>query len=285
MQIDFIDTGYFKLDGGAMFGVVPRVMWEKANKPDENNLCTWAGRCMLIRHEGKVILIDTGMGDKQDAKFRSHFHPHGEKTLLSSLSELGVKPEDVTDVILTHLHFDHVGGATYRNAEGQIVTTFPNATYYSNEKHWAWARNPNAKESASFLEENLLPLYNSGQLEMLPIDGKKDFLFNSRISLRPLFGHTDAMMMPLIENDKGKRIAYCADLIPSVAHISMPWILAYDIRPLDTLAEKKRLLDDAVDEKMLLAFEHDPKIDLATVIKNERGRFKPVIDGAKDYLR
>ena len=274
MQIDFIDAGRFKLDGGAMFGIVPKVMWEKQNSPDESNLCTWAARCLLIRTGSRVILVDTGLGDKQDAKFRSHFHPHGEHTLLGSLKGLGIAAEQVTDVLLTHLHFDHVGGATRFSESGEIVTTFPNATYWSNDVHWAWAKNPNAKEAASFLSENIDPLKASGQLDMLAIKANKDFNWLPGITIRPVYGHTEAMMMPMIDLGGGRRFVYCADLIPSSAHIRLPWIIAYDIRPLQTLEEKTRLLEEAVSEAYTLSFEHDPLVDQGTVIRGKGGRIE-----------
>ncbi len=276
MQLDFIDAGRFKLDGGAMFGIVPQTMWASKNPPDADNLCTWAMRCLLIRTGGRVVLVDTGMGHKQDAKFRSHFHPHGEHTLLGSLADLGVQPADVTDVLLTHLHFDHVGGATRFDESRQIVTTFPNATYWSNDAQWAWAERPNAKEAASFLTENLAPLKVSGQLDMLPVKCDRDFDWLPGISLRPLYGHTEAMMMPMVELGGGRRFVYCADLMPSVAHVRLPWVLAYDVRPLLTLAEKERLLGEAVAEGYTLGFEHDPVYASAKLVADGGGRVSVV---------
>ena len=272
MQVDFVEAGYFKLDGGAMFGIVPRVMWAAKNPPDDNNLCRWATRCMLLRGGGRTILVDTGLGDKQDAKFRSHFHPHGPDDLLGSLARLGVEAGDVTDVLLTHLHFDHVGGATRFSESGEIVTTFPNATYWSNDAHWAWAEEPNQKEAASFLRENLEPLRASGQLDMLPVQRGRDYNWLPGVSLRALYGHTEAMMMPLVELDDGRRLTYCADLMPSSAHVRLPWIIAYDVRPLDTLAEKQRLIEETSAEGHVLAFEHDPVVSLAALSRDARGR-------------
>ncbi len=274
MQIDFIDAGYFKLDGGAMFGIVPRTMWESRNPPDARNLCTWATRCLLVRTGDRTIVVDTGLGDKQDAKFRSHFHPHGDRTLVGSLAVLGVAPADVTDVLLTHLHFDHVGGATRFDESGTIVTTFPNAVYWSNEAHWAWARAPNSKEAASFLPENLQPLQASGQLDFIPVSPGRDYAWLPGFSLRPLYGHTEAMMMPLLELDGGRRFAYLADLIPSAAHVRLPWIIAYDVRPLVTLEEKQRFLAEAIGEKYLCGFEHDPSLGLAQLDTDSRGRIE-----------
>lgn len=268
-----------------MFGIVPKVMWEKKNAPDDNNLCQWAARCLLIRDKGRVILVDTGLGDKQDEKFRSHFHPHGEQSLVGSLAALGVQPSDVTDVLLTHLHFDHVGGATRfeespaamrgssRTArDGKIITTFRNATYWSNDAQWASAMNPNAKEAASFLTENLAPLKASGQLDMLPIKAGKDLHWLPNVSLRPLYGHTEAMMMPMIDLGGGKRFTYCADLIPSSAHVRAPWIIAYDIRPLLTLKEKARFVEEAAVDGYMVGFEHDPVVGSAILVKDGKGR-------------
>ena len=274
MQIDFVHSGFFKLDGGAMFGIVPRVMWEKKNPPDDHNLCTWAARCLLVRDQGRIILVDTGLGDKQDQKFRSHFHPHGEQSLIGSLAALGVQPADVTDVLLTHLHFDHVGGATRFSESGEIVTTFPNATYWSNEAHWRWAENPNIKEAASFLTENLQPLKASGQLDMLPIEPGKDFHWLPNFTLRPLYGHTEAMMMPMLDLGGGKRFAYCADLIPSSAHVRQPWVLAYDIRPLVTLEEKARFVEEATQDGYSVGFEHDPAVALGQLVSSGLGRIE-----------
>ncbi|MFK8055616.1 MAG: MBL fold metallo-hydrolase [Saprospiraceae bacterium] len=276
MQVDFVHAGFFKLDGGAMFGIVPKVMWEKKNAPDKSNLCQWAARCLLIRDKGRVILVDTGLGDKQDEKFRSHFHPHGEQSLVTSLAQLGVKPEDVTDVMLTHLHFDHVGGATRFNEAGEIVTTFPNATYWSNDAQWNSAMNPNAKEAASFLTENLAPLKASGQLDMLPIKPGKDLNWLPNVTLRPLYGHTEAMMMPMIDMGGGERFAYCADLIPSSAHVRAPWIIAYDIRPLITLEEKARFVEEVAVDGYTIGFEHDPVVASARLVKNARGRIEVI---------
>lgn len=270
MKISTLETGFFKLDGGAMFGIVPKRMWQKLNPPDENNLCTWAMRCLLIEIDNRKILIDTGIGDKQDAKFRSHFEPFGEKTLLTSLAEKGLQPEDITDVLLTHLHFDHVGGAVKYDVNNNLVPTFPNAIYWSNEIHWNWALNPNEREKASFLKENFVPLREAGVVQF--IDIQKDGLeWLPGIQLRFVYGHTEAMMVPIIES-KGKTFVYCADVIASSYHIGMPYIMSYDIRPLLTLEEKERILNDAVANGHLLVFEHDPHTACATVKADERGR-------------
>ena len=286
MKLTVIETGYFKLDGGAMFGVVPKTMWQKLEEPDENNLCTWQMRCLLIQtSEGKNILVDTGLGDKQSDKFFSYYSPHGEATLIGSLKKAGLKPADITDVFLTHLHFDHVGGAVKKDAKGNLVPTFPNATYWSNEKHWNWAMNPNAREKASFLKENFVPLQEAGQLKFfdaVPYDAQVMWFNNFNILYA--YGHTEAMMLPYLMMD-GKKIVYCADLLPSPSHIPLPFVMGYDIRPMQTLLEKESFLERAVNEKWILFFEHAKSVEACTVIKNEKGRV--VVDKAgylKDFL-
>ena len=276
MKISVINTGYFKLDGGAMFGVVPKKMWEKLNPPDSNNLCTWAMRCLLVEFDDRKILIDTGIGEKQDAKFRSHFEPTELNLLLQNIENLGLTAEDITDVFLTHLHFDHCGGAlTSKITENgiEIIPTFPNARYWSNQRHWDWAMSPNAREAASFLKENFVPLQDKKILEFVEITENIELFPNFRVCFS--YGHTEAMMMvKLIIGEK--ILYYCADTIPSSWHINMPYVMAYDVRPLDTLNEKKRILEQAVTEGWFLFFEHDPATECATVKKDERGRI--VID-------
>ena len=269
MKVRVIPTGYFKLDGGAMFGIVPKRLWTRLNPPDAQNLCTWAMRCLLVETDNRKILIDTGIGDKQDAKFRSHFAPFGEETLLSSLAQQGIEPQDITDVILTHLHFDHCGGALYRNDLGEIVPTFPNAIYWTNEKHWNWAMNPNEREKASFLKENFVPLQTAGVLQYIKV--QQDAPFCPEIKILFTYGHTEAMMLPHIKLGD-KTLVYCADTLPSSYHVGMPYIMSYDIRPLDTLNEKNLLLEKAADEGHILFFEHDPVVECATVKRNEQGR-------------
>ena len=269
MKISVINTGYFKLDGGAMFGIVPKRMWAKLNPPDENNLCTWIMRCLLIETQDRKILIDTGMGDKQDAKFRSHFEPHGNENITQSLANQSITPDDITDVILTHLHFDHCGSAVTRNTEGVLVPTFPNATYWSNQTHYKWALNPNAKEVASFLNENFVPLKEHNVLRF--IEEKEGVEFHDNITIHFTYGHTEAMMMVKIKF-KDKILIFCADTMPSQWHIGMPYVMAYDIRPMETLKEKEKLLSDAAAEGWYLYFEHDPTAECATVKKDEKGR-------------
>jgi glyoxylase-like metal-dependent hydrolase (beta-lactamase superfamily II) len=266
MKLHTINTGLFKLDGGAMHGVVPKSMWNRVNPADENNLCTWAMRCLLIEDGKRLILIDTGMGNKQDEKFFSHFQPHGNDSLKKSIEVKGFAMKDVTDVFLTHLHFDHCGGAIVKNGES-LVPAFENATYWSDETHWKSAIEPNAREKASFLKDNILPIQNSGQLKFY---NRSKNPFGERFSIKIVQGHTDSMMLPLIHY-KQHTILYCADLMPSIAHISLPWVMGYDMRPLDTLSEKEMILNEATANNWLLMFEHDPKNELCSLQQTERG--------------
>jgi glyoxylase-like metal-dependent hydrolase (beta-lactamase superfamily II) len=276
MKISVINTGYFKLDGGAMFGIVPKKIWEKLNPPDAQNLCTWTMRCLLIETQDRKILIDTGIGDKQDDKFRSHFEPHGEDNLLQSLKKSGLEAADITDVFLTHLHFDHCGGAVRRknipdleNTEGPYYPTFPKATYWSNQTHYNWALNPNAREAASFLKENFEPLLEQGVLKF--VEEKNGIELFEHITIHFTYGHTEAMMIVKIKKDD-KTLVFCADTLPSQWHIGMPYIMAYDIRPMESLKEKEWLLNQAATEGWYLFFEHDPFVECATVKKGERNR-------------
>jgi len=279
MKLYTIDTEMFKLDGGAMYGVVPKSMWNKLNPSDENNLTPWAMRLLLIQKDDKLILIDTGIGDKQDAKFMGHYYLHGDDTMEKSLNALGFSKEDITDVLHTHLHFDHCGGSIDR-VEGQLVPTFKNATYWSNEQHWNWAVYPNDREKASFLKENILPIQESGRLKF--VEGVNDGL-NSKgevqhvasaiipeLSFYIVNGHTNAMMLPAIQY-KGRTIVYVADLLPSVGHIPIPYVMAYDMFPLITLLEKKTFLKEAVENDFILFFEHDPKNECCTLQYTDRG--------------
>ena len=267
MKLHTINTGLFKLDGGAMHGVVPKSMWQKVNPADENNMCSWAMRCMLVEEHDKLILIDTGMGNKQNEKFFSHFQPHGNDTLLNSLQQLGFHSDEITDVFLTHLHFDHCGGAVKKEGE-LLLPTFKNATYWSHEKHWQSATNPNAREKASFLKENMLPLQECGQLKF--VSGQKELALSENIEIISVNGHTESMMLPLIHCN-GQSILFCADLIPSMAHISLPWVMAYDMKPLNTLQEKVFLLNRAISENWALFFEHDLQHEMCTLLKTDRG--------------
>lgn len=277
MKLYSINTGYFKLDGGAMFGVVPKSIWNKINPADENNLCSWALRSLLIEDGKRLILIDNGIGDKQDAKFFGHYYLHGDDTLDRSLDQYGFHRNDITDVILTHLHFDHCGGSIVKEGE-KLVPAFKNAVYWSNEQHWDWAVNPNDREKASFLKENILPIKESGQLQFISTPPAKSLpdnqlpaaTFSDNISLRFVNGHTNAMMLPQVKyNDKN--VVYMADLLPSAGHIPIPYVMAYDMFPLTTLNEKKSFLKEAVEGNYILFFEHDASMECCDLVLTEKG--------------
>ncbi len=268
MKLYTINTGYFKLDGGAMFGVVPKSIWNKLNPADENNLCTWAMRCLLIEDGSRLILVDTGIGNKQDAKFFGHYYLHGEDTLDRSLARYGFHRNDITDVLLTHLHFDHVGGAIVIE-QNKMAPAFRNATYWSNEQHWQWATKPNDREKASFLKENIQPIQDSGRLKFIPV--KEDISFSDHVTIRFVNGHTHAMMLPQINNYEGRTLVYVADLLPSAGHIPIPYVMAYDMFPLTTLQEKKAFLQEALQNNFILFFEHDPLYECCTLQMTERG--------------
>ena len=270
MKLHILETGKFKLDGGAMFGVVPKRMWNKLCPADDENLCTWQMRCLLVEDGNRKILIDTGVGAKQDEKFRKHFYPHDDVTFEYALGQIGLKTEDITDVFLTHFHFDHVGGALAINSKGEILPAFPKATYWSNEVHYRWAYNPNAREAASFLKENFVPLKELGMLKF--IDNEEGIQFSENISVSFVNGHTEAMMIPYIGLPSGNTLIYCADLIPSHHHVPLPYIMAYDMKPLECLKEKQMLHDKATDGKHYLFFEHDLDIACGNIVKSETGR-------------
>ena len=267
MKLYTVDTGFFKLDGGAMFGVVPKSIWNKLNPADDNNLCSWAMRCMLVEEGNRLILIDTGIGDKQDPKWLSHYHLHGNDTLDSSLAKLGFHKDDITDVFMTHLHFDHCGGSIIRLGD-KLVPAFKNATFWSNEDHWKWATQPNDREKASFLKENILPIQESGQLKF--VDKKEGIAFTDDFSIRFVNGHTDAQMLPQLRY-KDKTIIYMADLLPSTGHIPLPYVMAYDMFPLTTLQEKKSFLTEALEKQYVLFFEHDPVVECCVLQQTEKG--------------
>ena len=280
MNLYAVNTGHFKLDGGAMFGVVPKSMWNKLNPADENNMCSWALRSLLIEEGDKLILIDNGMGDKQDAKFFGHYYLHGDDELNKSLARYGFTKDDITDVVLTHLHFDHCGGSITRVGD-KLMPAFKYATYWSNERHWQWAIKPNDREKASFLKENILPIKESRQLKMVDIpaladDGSETGLITQPSAIIPglsfffVNGHTDAMMLPVIRF-KDKTIVFVADLLPSVAHIPLPYVMAYDMFPLTTLKEKKTFLSQALQNDYILFFEHDPVNECCTLQSTEKG--------------
>ena len=282
MKLYTINTGYFKLDGGAMFGVVPKSMWNKINPADENNLCSWALRCMLIEDGNRLILVDTGNGDKQDAKFFSHYYLHGDDTLEKSLAAHGFSADDITDVFLTHLHFDHCGGTIKREGD-RLVPAFRKAKVWSNKEHWDWAVYPNEREKASFLKENILPIEELGQLNFIEVNGGEESRlgstrFTDNISVRFVHGHTRAMMLPQI-NYKGKTVVYMADLLPSQGHIPLPYVMGYDMFPLTTLQEKRAFLNEAVEGDYILFFEHDPLYECCNLQRTEKG-VRP-----KDFFR
>lgn len=275
MKLYSINAGHFKLDGGAMFGVVPKSIWNKLNPADENNMCSWALRCLLIEDGERRILIDTGMGNKQDAKFFGHYYMHGNDTLEGSLAAHGFSKDDITDVLLTHLHFDHCGGAIEKEGD-QLVPAFKNARYWSNAAHWQWATLPNDREKASFLKENILPIQESGKLNFIELPGEglperlPEVKFTDSISIRFVSGHTDQMMLPQIKF-KDRTIVYMADLLPAVAHLPIPYVMAYDMFPLTTLNEKKMFLKEAVENDYLLFFEHDPVNEVCSLQQTEKG--------------
>jgi glyoxylase-like metal-dependent hydrolase (beta-lactamase superfamily II) len=266
MNLHVIDTGFFKLDGGAMFGVVPKSIWQKTNPANEQNLCNWAMRCLLIQDGNRTILIDNGLGTKQDAKFFSHYFLNGDATLPSSLHRAGFEPADITDMFLTHLHFDHCGGGVERRGD-KLELAFPKAQYWSNADHWQWAIQPNAREKASFLKENILPMQESGHLKFIDVNAPSPF---ASFDIQYVSGHTDKMMIPMIRY-KNKVICFMADLLPSVGHIPLPYVMGYDTRPLITLEEKERFLNEAATHGYILFLEHDPENECCTVKHTEKG--------------
>jgi glyoxylase-like metal-dependent hydrolase (beta-lactamase superfamily II) len=265
MNLHTIHAGLFKLDGGAMFGVVPKSIWKKTNSSDENNMCTWAMRCLLIEDGNRLILIDNGIGDKQEEKFFSHFHLHGDDSLEGSINKAGFSINDITDVFLTHLHFDHCGGGIKQEGE-HLLPTFSNATYWSNTDHWQWATQPNPREKASFLSENILPMQESGQLKFVALENQHDLPFEIIFA----DGHTDKQMLPKIEY-KGHTLVFAADLIPSVGHIPLAFVMGYDTRPLITMDEKAKFLKEAADNNYVLIFQHDSVNECCTVQRTEKG--------------
>jgi len=266
MKLHTIDTGFFKLDGGAMFGVVPKSIWNKLNPSDSNNMCNWAMRCLLIEDGNQLILSDNGLGNKQDEKFFSYYFLNGEDSLTKSLNKAGFSETDVTDMFLTHLHFDHCGGGVRRAGE-KLELTFPNAHYWSNEDHWRWATQPNAREKASFLKENILPMQESGQLKFV---NEKEVSPFPQMETFFACGHTDRMMIPKIKY-KDKTICFMADLLPSSHHVPLPYVMGYDTRPLLTMQEKETFLLEAASNNYILFLEHDPVHECCTVKQTERG--------------
>jgi glyoxylase-like metal-dependent hydrolase (beta-lactamase superfamily II) len=271
MTIYPLNTGNFKLDGGAMFGVVPKTLWSKTNPADENNMCNWSMRSMLIQDGNKLILIDAGIGDKQSEKFFSHYYLNGNDSLSGNLSKLGFSKEDITDVFLTHLHFDHCGGAIQWNKNHTgFEPTFKNAIYWSTENHWKWATEPNPREKASFLTENILPIQESGQLKFVERTGNYTNNVFSNFDVLFVDGHTDSMMIPHIHY-KDKTVVFMADLLPSTGHIPLPYVMGYDTRPLITMGEKEIFLNNAADKEFVLFLEHDSVNECCTLQNTEKG--------------
>lgn len=280
MKLHAINTGNFKLDGGAMFGVVPKVLWSKTNPADENNLCNWSMRCLLIEDGNRLILIDNGLGDKQDAKFYSHYYLNGDDSLEKSIKAAGFSTDDITDMFLTHLHFDHCGGGVKYNKERTgFEPAFKNATYWTHPEHWDWATKPNPREKPSFIKENIIPMQESGQLKFIENsrgsgEGQNEYLSSKQlgdaVSVMVTRGHTDAMMLPHIQY-KGKTVVFMADLLPSTGHIPLSYVMGYDTRPLLTLTEKEIFMNRAADEEFILFFEHDSVNECCTVQRTEKG--------------
>jgi len=267
MNLFAIETGNLKLDGGTMFGVVPKVLWQKQYPADENNLCNWAMRCHLIKDEDRLILIDNGIGDKQEHSFLKHYHLNGDDTLEGSLAKYGFKPSDVTDMILTHLHFDHCGGSIkYNDDQTAYELAFPNATYWVSRAQHDWATDPNHRESASFLKENIFPIQEGGKLKLIEEEGE----ILPHISVRIYNGHTEGQIIPLISYH-GRTIAFMADLLPATPHIPMSWIMAYDTKPLLTLEDKSRFYSEAIPGDYILFFEHDLYNECCTIQETEKG--------------
>jgi len=267
MQLYTIETGYFKLDGGAMFGVVPKVLWDRTNPSDENNLCSWAMRSLLIEDDNRLILIDNGIGDKQDDKFLKHYYLHGNVNLHTSLAKHGFSTDDITDVFLTHLHFDHCGGSVkWNNERTGFEMAFKNARYWSNKDHWQWATQPNTREKASFLQENIMPIQESGHLTFVD-RGASPF---NNFEILFVDGHTDAQMIPHIRY-KDKMIVFAADLLPSIGHIPLPYVMGYDTKPLVTLEEKEIFLNRAVDDEYIIYLQHDNYNECCTLKNTEKG--------------
>ena len=266
MKIHVINTGNFKLDGGAMFGVVPKTIWSQTNPADKNNMCSWAMRCLLIEYNDKKILIDTGIGNKQNEKFFKHFYLHGTNNLIDSLHQINIKPEEITHVFFTHLHFDHCGGAIIKN-NNSLEILFQNAIHLTNKTHWELANNPKQREKASFLKENFSLIEKEGKLRFIE-EGK---LFDN-IFVKFFNGHTAAQMIPIIHFNN-KKIVFVADLLPSIGHIPLPYVMGYDTQPLVTLQEKNQFLKEAIMNNYILFLEHDYKHEACTV-KYDMGKFK-----------
>ncbi len=267
MKISVIDAGNFKLDGGAMFGIIPKVLWQKQVPADENNLCTWKTRCLLVEEGNQLTLVDTGIGDKQAAKWQSYYYRHGEGDLVNSIRNAGYHENDITDVILSHLHFDHCGGALKLDNNAQEpVPTFINANYWTHSKHWDWSKTNNPKEKGTFLSENILPLQSHGVLKFID---SSDNHFSSNWEFLNADGHTEKMIMPII-NVNGQKVIFAADCVPSHAHVHIPYVMAYDNFPLTTMAEKELLYQRLIKENIAIVFDHDATYEVAFIEKTEK---------------
>lgn len=270
MQLYPIETACFKLDGGAMFGVVPKALWQRTNPADAQNRIEMAARSLLIEEGNKLILVDTGMGSKQDNSFFKHYALWGDHSLEKSLAQHGFSKEDITDVVFTHLHFDHCGGAIERTKDGRLVPAFPNARFWCHEAQWNWAVNPNPREKASFLPENIQPIIESGQLTFIKGNGLEIHNTSLGIDFLAVNGHTEKQLLPKLSY-KGKTLLFAADLIPTVGHLPIPYVMGYDTRPLLTLQEKNQILQQAVEEDWVLFLEHDPHNEIISLKKTEKG--------------
>lgn len=266
MKLHTIDAGHFKLDGGSMFGVVPKVLWQKLTESDENNHVPLAMRCLLIETSNRLILVDCGMGDKQDARWQRFYYRHGEEDLVGSIKKAGFDPGEITDVLLSHLHFDHCGGAVQWNSRKDgYELTFTNAHYWTHSEHWAWALNPNAREKSTFLKENLLPMQESGQLKFVDQEP-----FGTEIELVTMNGHTEKMLLPKMKIGE-QTVVFTADLLPTSAHVPVNYVMSYDIRPLDSMAEKEQFYAQAIAENWILFSDHDPVYEALTIQSTEKG--------------
>jgi glyoxylase-like metal-dependent hydrolase (beta-lactamase superfamily II) len=274
MKLHLIDTGTFKLDGGAMFGVVPKVLWKKLIPPDDSNRIELGMRCLLVETEDRLILVDTGIGNKNNDQFIKYFSPNDTHLLVYNLKQNGFSTSDITDVILTHLHFDHAGGAVSLNENNLLFPTFPKATYWVSDIQWNAAVNPNIKEAPSFIKDNFIPLQTSGQLQFI-LCSDSDYQFIPGLNIRFVHGHTLGMMLPVITIEN-QTFVYCADLIPTIHHLSLSYIIAYDIQPLETIKERSSLIEEALKNDYVLILEHDVANTCVKLIRNENGKIQAI---------